>query len=294
MRTHVGYRVKLKDGRSICCAQYGQPEGKPIMHFHGTPSSRLEGNRASVKRTAEQLGVRLLFPDRPGIGGSDFQPQRTLLDWADDVSELADHLELDQFAVLGLSGGVPHAAACAYKMPERLTAVGLMGGISPTDTPTVFDGMNRSNRWQITIARKAPWLLRLLFWQVARELDRKPESVIEQLAEELSEPDKVIVMQTDFKASLLEMVREAFRSGARGVAWDQALIARDWGFPLDEIKTKTYLWHGEMDKLCPVAMGQYMAASIPNCSASFFPNEGHISLYVNHYREILATLVAVC
>ncbi|MBE9170970.1 alpha/beta hydrolase [Pleurocapsales cyanobacterium LEGE 06147] len=292
MPINTDYQVKLRNGRSIGYAEYGHSQGKPVLHFHGTPSSRLEGNRSNVNEVATQLGIRLIFPDRPGIGLSDFQRHRTLLNWADDVTELADRLNLDQFAVLGFSGGVPHAAACAYKIPHRLTAVGLMAGISPLDTPKVFQGMSNSNRQQITIARKAPWLLRFLFWQVSRELQRSPDRAIAQLANELSEPDKAVFAHSDFQASLIQMVREAFRYGSRGVVWDQVLIARPWGFRLNEIAIKVYLWHGEMDVLCPINMGRYMAEAIPNCSAQFLPQEGHISLYANHYKEILATLIS--
>lgn len=283
--------VKLRDGRSIGYAEYGHLQGRPILHFHGTPSSRLEGNHARINEIATHLGIRLIFPDRPGIGLSDFKPHRTLLDWAEDVSELSSCLALDQFAVIGLSGGVPHALACAYRIPSRLTAVGLMGGISPLDAPNIFQDMSASNRQQIMIARKVPWLLRLMFWQISRELDRDPDRVITQLANELSAPDQAIVEHTDFKASLIQMVREAFRAGSGGVAWDQVLIARSWGFRLEEIAVKTYLWHGEADTLCPITMGRYLAAAIPNCSAQFLPNEGHISLYVNHYQAILKALI---
>ena len=290
MSINTDCKLKLRDGRSIGYAEYGYPQGKPILHFHGSPSSRLEGNLSQANEIAVELGIRLIFPDRPGIGLSDFKPHRTLLDWADDVAELADRLNLDQFAVLGLSGGVPHAAACAYKIPHRLTTVGLMAGISPLNTPRVFQGMSRSNRLQITIARKAPWLLRVLFWQVSRELHGNPERVVAQFADELSEPDKAVVAHGNFSKFLIQMLREAFRSGSRGLSWDQTIITRPWGFRLDEIAIKTHLWHGEMDTLCPINMGHYLAEAIPNCSAQFLPKQGHLSLYVNHYKEILITL----
>ena len=293
MPSDTDYQVKLRDGRTIGYAEYGHPQGKPVFHFHGTPSSRLEGNCYNdLNEVVASLGIRLIFPDRPGIGLSDFKPHRTLLDWADDVEELADRLNIVQFAVIGLSGGVPHALACAHKIPHRLTKVGLMGGISPLDRSNIFQDMSNSNKLQITIARKAPWLLRFLFWLVSREFHKNPDSAIAQFANELSEPDKAVFAHSDFKASFIQMVRDAFRGGTRGVAWDQTIIACPWGFKLDEIDVKTYLWHGEMDTLCPINMGRYMARAIPNCSAYFLSKEGHISLYANNYKEILSTLIS--
>lgn len=293
MPINTDHQVKLKDGRTIGYAEYGHSQGKPILHFHGTPSSRLEGNcYNNLNEVATTLGVRLIFPDRPGIGLSDFKPHRTLLDWADDVAELADCLNISQFSIIGLSGGVPHALACAYKVPHRLTQIGLMGGISPLDKSDIFQDMSNSNKLQITIARKAPWLLRFIFWLVSRDFHKNPDSAIAQLANELSEPDKAVFACFNFKASFIEMIREAFRSGTRGVGRDQTIIARQWGFKLDEIDVKTYLWHGEMDTLCSIGMGRYLAGAIPNCSARFLPKEGHISLYVNYYKEILTTLIS--
>ena len=167
-----------------------------------------------------------------------------------------------------------------------------MGGISPLDKSDIFQDMSNSNKLQITIARKAPWLLKFIFWLVSRDFHKNPDSALAQLTNELSEPDKDVFASSNFKASFIQMIREAFRSGTRGVARDQTIIARRWGFKLDEIEVKTYLWHGEMDTLCSINMGRYLAGAIPNCSARFLLKEGHISLYVNYYKEILTTLIS--
>ncbi len=109
----------LPDGRRLGYAEYGDPEGWPLMFFHGTPGSRVMARFAAPK--AREMGVRLIAPERPGFGLSDFKPQRQLLDWAEDVRELAEVLNLERFAVAGVSGGGPYVAACAWKMPARLS-----------------------------------------------------------------------------------------------------------------------------------------------------------------------------
>src|SRR5438034_5687946 len=122
--------IRLRDGRRLQAFELGKSDGPPIFHCHGNGSSRLEV--LTVQAVAEQLGVRLMSLDRPGIGGSDPKPGYRLLDWPDDVVEVADQLGIEQFAVEGLSGGAPFALACAYKIPHRLTGCSL---ISPATGP---------------------------------------------------------------------------------------------------------------------------------------------------------------
>lgn len=285
-------QIKLRDGRRLGYAEYGDLQGKPVMHFHGTPSSRFEGGRPIADEIATRLGVRLIVPDRPGMGLSDFKPGRTLLDWPDDVIELADALGLERFVVMGLSGGGPYVAACAYKVPQRLSAAGIVSGVGPLDAPGAFEGMGKADRQMFGLARKAPWLLRLLLWHTARRLRRNPDSVLSRMTAELPAPDKAAVAQPDVKETLINMARGAFHQGARGATWELVLFARPWGFPLQDIGIPLYLWHGEVDTTCPVNMGRYMANAIPGCRAKFFPQEGHFSLVVNHLEELLRTVVS--
>jgi len=111
--------ITLRDGRMLAYAEYGSPKGLPIIHCHGTPSSRVEGDLTFSDTLAAELGVRIIVPDRPGMGRSDFQPNRCIVDWPNDVLELASALGLETFAVLGSSGGAPYAAACAALIPTR-------------------------------------------------------------------------------------------------------------------------------------------------------------------------------
>ena len=206
-------QISLNDDRTLAYTEYGIPDGEAVLHFHGSPSSRLEGTLANADSIATHLGLRLIFPDRPGFGRSDFKASRTLLDWTEDVVELADQLNIDKFIVVGLSGGVPHALACAYKLPHCLNGAGLISGISPPHTPNRFEGVSRSNRMQILIARRLPWLLRLLFWQTRKVLLRDPDSVIDELINELSEPDQSVLSNTDTKERFRQSIVEAFRCG---------------------------------------------------------------------------------
>jgi pimeloyl-ACP methyl ester carboxylesterase len=121
--------VVLRDGRRLGFAEWGDRTGTPVFFFHGMPSSRLNGH--ADPSVLDRRHVRRIAIDRPGMGLSDFQPERKLLGWPDDVVELADRLGLDRFGVVGNSAGGPYAAACAYKIPARLTHVGIVSGVAP-------------------------------------------------------------------------------------------------------------------------------------------------------------------
>ena len=147
--------VRLCDGRAVAYAEWGDPQGAPVIYFQGTPSCRLNHPDEAIAR---MLGARLITIDRPGFGRSDAAPGRKLLDWPDDVAQIADALGLERFALIGISGGGPYVAACAYKIPKRLTNVAIVGGAGPIDSPGATEGMARERRWGARIMRHAPWL----------------------------------------------------------------------------------------------------------------------------------------
>ncbi len=147
---------QLSDGRRLAYAEYGAVTGVPVFLFHGLPGSRLAWGLLPNDPLPSDL--RIVAPDRPGYGGSDPKPGRTLLDWAEDVMELANALEIQKFAIVGVSGGGPGALACAWKMPERLTCAGVVSSAAPTDAPGVFEGMSLTNRFFMKLAWHVPWL----------------------------------------------------------------------------------------------------------------------------------------
>jgi pimeloyl-ACP methyl ester carboxylesterase len=141
--------ISLRDGRRLAILEGGKSDGVPIFHFHGNGSSRLEV--LAVQSAAELLGVRLMSLDRPGIGGSDERRGYRLLDWPDDVVEVADQLGIERFAVEGFSGGAPFALVCAYKIPHRLTACGL---ISPATGPFIQQDGSFALRSEVWMLRR--------------------------------------------------------------------------------------------------------------------------------------------
>jgi pimeloyl-ACP methyl ester carboxylesterase len=279
----------LRDGRRLGWAEYGNPQGRPVLYFHGWPASRLEPRLMDAD--CAELGVRLVAPDRPGMGLSDFKPRRSIVDWAADVAELAGHLDLNRFAVLGVSGGGPYAAACAAALPGRLSAVLLVCSVGPVDFPGATQRMVGPTRWLLRFARGAPWLARILAGPCLRALWGHGEQVMPHAIEaRLPQPDRLALARPEIQQTLVASSREGFRPGLRGPAWDGLLFGQPWGFRFEAIRTPVWLWHGELDVIVPPAMGRHLAASIPHCRATFYPADGHFSLPFNRVRQILGAL----
>jgi pimeloyl-ACP methyl ester carboxylesterase len=280
--------IRLRDGRTLGIMECGDPGGMPVLYFHGFPGSRLEVQLA--ERSAARLNVRLIGIDRPGYGISDFKPDRNLIDWPDDVVELADHFGLDRFKVMGISGGGPYAAACAHKILHRLTAVGIGCGLGPIDPAGMLAEMTWVNRFGLKFAGKIPALTKLMFLPLAYFLRHHPEKVLTSMAQLATEPDRSVMQSTQVKQIMAASFRESMHRGPAGAIHDLMLYAKPWGFDLQDIRTRVYLWHGEKDVIVPSAMARHLAAAIPDCRSVFFPEEGHFSLVVHQMDKFFRTL----
>jgi pimeloyl-ACP methyl ester carboxylesterase len=276
--------ITLSDGRRLGFAEFGDRQGKPVFYFHGFPGSRLEAQLA--EKISLDTHVRFIGIDRPGYGLSNFKPNRQLTDWPDDVAELADVLGFDRFSILGVSGGGPYAAACAYKIPHRLDAVGIICGMGPVDVPGLMRYMPWMYRQGLRLADRSPTITAAVYPFVAFFFRNYPERTLSIFSAKVSKPDKIALKNMELIQVLSASFREAFRSSLRWPATDAVLYSRPWGFPLEDIDITVYLWHGENDRIVPPEMGRYMARAIPNCRVTFYPHEGHFSILLNRIREI--------
>lgn len=285
--------VTLHDGRTVGYAEYGDPRGAPLFHFHGHPGSRLEA--ALLHEPARDAGVRLIGTDRPGMGHSDPHRRRTILDWSGDVAQVADALGLERFAVQGISGGGPYAAACAYALADRVSACTLIASAGPTGLGT-RDGELAINRLQRRLVRFAPWLLDLGFAQLGRSITRRamtdgPEAVTAAALAGLPEIDRDALADARGARRYGLALVEAFRQGARGPAWEARLLSRPWGFALEQITiAEVHVWHGALDQNVSIETGAAMAHAIPHARGHFHADEGHISVAVNHAADILSAV----
>ncbi len=289
MAIKLDNRLKLMSGPSLSYAEYGDPAGKPVLHFHGMPSSRFELFTSSSDEIATQLGLRVIVPDRPGVGLSDYFPY-SLLTWPDIVSEFADVLNLDHFAIEGFSSGGKYVAACAWKIPQRINAASIISGNTACDLPGVRATLSKLDILLYTLADRIPWLLRLLLWVVANRVRKSPAAIFD-LFTDVSEVDKNALSRPEIQALLSKMVVGAFQQGTRGAALDWKLEARPWGFSLQEIHLPVFIWHGLQDRLVPAEQARITAQAIPAARLTLFPDDGHISILMNHFDQILSAVL---
>ena len=280
--------LTLKDGRKLGFVEYGDLNGKAVFHFNGSGGSRLE--YPADQSILTDLGIRFIATDRPGHGISDPQPDRKLLDWPDDISQLADHLNIDRFYVQGWSAGGPHALACAYKLPERVLAGGLISGLAPPDRPQPYEGLPLPNRMLMIVGRSVPGLVYFVRRMMRGMIMGDPEEVIEKLAATFPEEDGQVIRDFGYQELLVNDIQEGYRQGWQGPAQDDIIINTPWGFKIDEIQVRIDIWQGGLDKNVPVNHGQYQHELIPNSRLTVLPDQAHVYL-LSHWREILGALV---
>jgi len=272
----------LKDGRTLGYAEYGDPLGTPILLFHGTPGSRLCG--VMFDRVAQAYQARIIAADRPGYATSSPVHHTTLLGYVADVRALADALHVDTFATLGASGGGPFALACAAKLPDRVRCCGLMSAIGPLALPHSMDEMMSVNRLFFTLARFLPALPGVLVPRQFKSSMKSLQHAIDEGTSPLADVPPVVFAQ------MMADQQEAVRVGGKGISFDFGMLTHEWGFPLEQIHTRVFMWHGAEDKLAPVALARYVAERIPGCVIKVIAGAGHAGTY-SYADEVIATLV---
>jgi pimeloyl-ACP methyl ester carboxylesterase len=272
--------IRLTDGRTLGYAEYGDPSGKPVLFFHGATLSRLFG--AAADASARKVGVRLIAPDRPGIGLSDPKPGRTMLDWAADVGELADRLDLAHFSVLGHSLGGAYVLPCAYAMPKRLIGAGVAAAAIPVG-PT---------RELPPLLRMSPMVVALLLSTMTRLLMFGPQWLRHKMREADPLPDRQLFASPEFTAIVERSVREGLRTGVRGIRADAAVLAKPWGFTFEDLHIPVHLWYAELDSMVPLGLGKKLADAIPQSVSRFSSSQGHMSVLIDNLDEILSTLTS--
>jgi pimeloyl-ACP methyl ester carboxylesterase len=276
---------RLAEGRTLAYAEYGLPGGRPFFYFHGSAGSRLEPAMLDGE-DLEKNGVRLIACDRPGMGGSDFQPGRGYSHWPADMAALADNLGLDKFGVFGVSGGGGYVSACARLIPERLSAAVIASGAGPMDSPEARAGLPFMGRLMWGLAARSVRLVELLLTLTKPNAQGDVGKIRAQMMRSLPPEEAVIFEKPGRLEAFMASATESMRPGIHGIAWDTHLCALPYDFRLEEIRFPVRLLHGEADQNVPVAVARKVAAAIPDCRATFYPGEGHFSTVANHLDDV--------
>ena len=284
-----GLQLRLPDGRVLGYAEYGDPAGRPLVFLHGFPGSRLAG--AVLDHEARLLDVRVIAPERPGLGLSSPQPGRSLLDFAQDVRALADTLEIDRFAVLGESGGGPYALACAHELAERLRCVAVVCGLGPVACPGATTGIACKERLGYMIARHAPQLAGRALVPVARFARRAPQQFLRITRWQLEEADREALAGTLGDLVAADFA-EAFRQGGGSVGEDLALLFQPWPFDPSAIRSPVLFFHGSCDRTVSSVVAQELARAVPASRLRLYERDGHFSLLTRNAQQILKAMAA--
>ncbi|GIF22187.1 pimeloyl-ACP methyl ester carboxylesterase [Actinoplanes tereljensis] len=283
--------AKTADGRNLRYQVVGAPGGSPVFLLHGAPGSRIGPRpRSSV---LYRLGVRLISYDRPGYGGSDRHAGRSIADCAADIECIADDLGLDSFAVVGRSGGGPHALASAALLPARVDRVAVLVSLAPHEAGEELDwyaGMNADNTRGFAIARADEQKLIERLRLQADRVQRSPLSLLDSLRGQISAPDRQVVGDLTIEKLLLEAYAEATRPGPYGWIDDTLAVRRDWGFDLADVRQPVLLWHGAEDNVVPASHARWLAARIPHADLRVQSGSAHFGA-MGILPEILTWLV---
>ncbi|MGB1129096.1 MAG: alpha/beta fold hydrolase [Haloferula sp.] len=279
-------RVQIADGRTISYAEYGDPEGSPVLFFHGWPSSRYQA--AYLDPLASERGLRILAPDRPGIGESTPLANRCFRDWPKDVAAFADALKIERFPIFGISGGGPYTLASCQTLGDRITRAAVVCGAPPLSS----DDDRAHMHWAYkTLASSRP-LRRVMLpalvpfsrWMVGRGAQRAPMS---WMLKSVPLRDREALFAQGGWDMVTRSYLEAVRNGTQSILDEGELYLGDWDFDVDQISVPLQFWHGKADANLPCPVAQRLAERIPSAEGCWIDDEGHYSLPIHHSGKVL-------
>jgi pimeloyl-ACP methyl ester carboxylesterase len=277
--------VRRRDGSVIAVEVVGEPDAAPVLFCHGLADSRLSARLLAP--VADELGLRIVAPDRPGAGGTDPRRLGRLVDWVQDAALVLDATAAGPAALLGVSGGGPFAAACAAAIPGRVRSLTLVSSLGLPGWPT--RGMAPGERLSLEIARRAPAFGGWFLGRLAGLGRRSPALFLRLSTSEMPDTDRRALERPGMRDPFLANYLEAFRRGDGGVAQDLRVLTRPWGFELGSIKVPAWVHHGEADNTVPPQHARLFAEAIPGARLKLYPGLGHFSIF-DATREILAAL----
>ncbi|MBK1826771.1 alpha/beta fold hydrolase [Haloferula rosea] len=278
--------VQIADGRTISYAEYGDPKGRPVLFFHGWPSSRYQA--AYLDPLALERGLRILAPDRPGIGGSTPVPDRHFEDWPADVAAFADALGIGRFAIFGISGGGPYTLATSATLGDRVIRAAVACGAPPLGEKDDRGHMHWAYKTLASSRRlrraMLPALLPFSRWMVGRGATHAPMS---WMLKSVPHRDREALFSQGGWDMVTRSYLEAIRNGPDSVLSEGELYLSGWNFDVSSIRVPIRFWHGKADANLPCHVAQRLAEKVPGAEGCWVEGEGHYSLAVFHSDEML-------
>jgi pimeloyl-ACP methyl ester carboxylesterase len=283
------HTITLRSGRTLEVWEYGDPGGHPTLFFHGLIGSHYQASYMSEQ--AKHAGLRIIAPNRPGVGRSEFVKRATALEAVPDVEDIVGALKLHDFSVIGISGGTPYALATLHLLGQQVRTVTIISGMGPMRLHGALRGMERRRRLFLGVGSRYPHLARRAFQKASERFKADPERLLDRLVATWSAPDQAIFQRRHIFELFLKDLHEVFTMGvgAEGLAQELALY-RNYGFSLEDLPRdkRVTLWQGLTDTIVPPAMAWAMMQHLPNCETHFVPG-GHF-VAVDVAGQIIARL----
>ena len=280
-------------GRTLETAVAGAHHLPVVVLHHGTPQSFLP--MTSVVRAAQRVGVRLVTFSRAGYRSSARMPGRIVADVTADVTAVLDHLGVEQAFSAGVSGGGPHALACAALLPDRVRAAASVCGVAPHDVPGLdfLAGMGADNvaEFGAAVAGEGP-LRAFLEAELPALADLDAITLVAAWDTLLPAVDRAC-LTGEVGAELAAATRDALDGPVDGWLDDDLAFVLPWGFDLTSIAVPVSVWQGGQDRMVPFAHGRALSEAIPGARTHLLPDEGHLSIVVGSFEGVLRELIEI-
>jgi pimeloyl-ACP methyl ester carboxylesterase len=276
----------------MCWATFGDPDGAPVLWFHGTPGNRTQIPPATARQAAA-VGVKIVCIARPGVGRSTDIAYESFRDAVDDIADVADDIGAPRFGVVALSGGGPYALACGHEIPHRVEGIAILGGVCPVAGPDAAPGgiVGLAARFNSILTP-----LRVPMGGFVRGLmglmGPISHPAYSLFAKVMPEGDQKVFADPEIEAMFVRDLVAANRDGFRGFINDVVLFGRPWGFRLAEVDAPVRWWHGDADSLVPLDHARHAADLLPQCELLVRPEESHLGGF-GITDEVLSWLVEV-
>jgi pimeloyl-ACP methyl ester carboxylesterase len=281
--------VRLADGRRLSYAETGPRDGTAVVYCHGAIGTPLGGS-VDLDASAWDLDIRHVSVNRPGVGGSDPAPGRTIVQFASDLHELVDALRIGRFSLVGVSAGGPYALAAARELPDRVDRVAVCSSLSPLCELHQTPGVALRVRLALRILARIPGPCAAMGEAILPLVRRHPQLLSRIIAAHAAPSERKHLARADERDAVMASFLTATAGGVRGPIDDYLVYSAPWGFAADEIRCEVHLWHGLNDPLVPIDHALELAVALPRCRVFFDPDEGH-HFFRRRLAEILGVLI---
>ncbi|OIP99088.1 MAG: hypothetical protein AUK35_08945 [Zetaproteobacteria bacterium CG2_30_46_52] len=278
--------LSLFDGRKLEYTEFGDPEGTPLIYFHGILHSREQFHPFSTY--PEKHGLRIIAPERPGFGKSCMQKQRSLRNYTNDILQLAQHLNLTKFYVLGDGDGAPAALACANLLGNFVYKAAVVGCM-PDPTFEHMENILPFDRKLMAMAKSTPKSILNPFYRMILKAMRRNNNYYRLMFNEFCKADQAIISTPEHEKLFQSGMDNLLKENVDGFLDDYFSRLSLWDFSVGSTQTVVDMWHGEEDCISNINSAKAIAYALPRCNRHFLKGHGHY-LFISHIDAILQQL----